>query len=80
VNERPPGTEFLFDLTADPGETTNLAAREPERVAALRRALDAHNAEQVDSRWPSLTESPIKVDTTLAEPDTPDDVFVYWPN
>jgi uncharacterized sulfatase len=80
VNERPPGTEFLFDLTADPGETTNLAAREPERVAALRRALDAHNAEQVDSRWPSLTESPIKVDTTLAEPDTPDDVYIYWPN
>jgi uncharacterized sulfatase len=80
VNERPPGTEFLFDLGADPGETTNLAASEPERVAALRQALSAHNAEQVDSRWPSLTESPINVDTTLAEPDTPDDVYVYWPN
>ncbi|MEN8159650.1 MAG: sulfatase-like hydrolase/transferase, partial [Myxococcota bacterium] len=80
VNERPPGSEWLFHLEQDPGEATNLAAEEPERVAALRRALAAHDARQVESRWPSLTESPVNVDKTLAEPDTPDDTVVYWPN
>ena len=31
----------LYDVYADPGETTNLAAAQPERVATLRAALDA---------------------------------------
>jgi arylsulfatase A-like enzyme len=30
----------LYDLKSDPGETKNLAAAEPERVAALRKTLD----------------------------------------
>lgn len=30
----------LYDLAADPGESTNLAAREPERVAELRAKLE----------------------------------------
>jgi uncharacterized sulfatase len=80
VNERPPGTVWLFDLNTDPTERTNLAAREPERVAALRRALAAHDAEQAESLWPSLTENPVNVDKTLAEPDAEDDDYVYWPN
>jgi uncharacterized sulfatase len=80
VNERPPGSTWLFDLSSDPTEQNNLADREPERVAAMRRALDAHDALQVESAWPSLTESPIPIDKTLAEPDAEDDEFVYWPN
>ena len=31
----------LYDLAADPGETTDLAARQPEKAAVLRRRLDA---------------------------------------
>jgi uncharacterized sulfatase len=80
VNERPPGSTWLFDLRRDPTEQTNLAAREPERVAAMRRALAAHNAEQVESAWPSLVEAPVNIDNTLAEPDAPDDEYIYWPN
>lgn len=80
VNERPPGGEWLFDLARDPGERTNLAASEPGRVAALRRALDAHDAEQAPPLWPSLGELPVNVDRTLAEPDSPGDTIVYWPN
>jgi uncharacterized sulfatase len=80
VNERPPGTTWLFDLRSDPTEQTNLAAREPGRVAEMRRALAAHNAEQVESLWPSLTESPINIDKTLAEPDAEGDEYIYWPN
>jgi arylsulfatase A-like enzyme len=80
VNERPPGTTWLFDLARDPTEQTNLADREPERVAALRRALAAHDAEQVEPAWPSLVEMPVNVDKTLLEPDAPDDEYIYWPN
>ena len=50
VTERP-GTTWLFNLNEDPTERTNLAEREPERVAELRRILAAHNAEQVESAW-----------------------------
>ena len=31
----------LFDLIADPNETTDVAAREPERAAAMRARLRA---------------------------------------
>lgn len=80
VSERPEGAAWLFDLSRDPEERTNQAAQEPERVAALRRLLDAHDAEQAPSLWPSLGEIPVNIDKTLAVPDAPDDTFVYWPN
>jgi arylsulfatase A-like enzyme len=35
----------LYDLGADPGEQTNLAAKQPERVAAIRALLDAQVAD-----------------------------------
>jgi arylsulfatase A-like enzyme len=34
----------LYDLAADPGETTNLAARQPERVARMKRDFEAWRA------------------------------------
>ena len=39
-----PGEEQFFDVIADPGERTNLYAREPQRVAQLRRLLEADSA------------------------------------
>jgi uncharacterized sulfatase len=71
---------WLFDLETDPGERINLAAAHPERVAALRELLDAHNAEQAAPLWPSLTQTPINLDKTLLEPDSPEDEYIYWPN
>jgi arylsulfatase A-like enzyme len=38
------GHEFLFDLTRDPRERANLAAREPRRLATLRERYDAWSA------------------------------------
>ncbi|MBL9095045.1 MAG: sulfatase [Planctomycetaceae bacterium] len=41
ATNEPAGTVELFDLAADEAETKNLASAEPERVAALRKSLDA---------------------------------------
>jgi uncharacterized sulfatase len=79
VTERP-RTTWLFNLNQDPTEQNNLAEREPEQVAALRRALDAHNADQARPAWPSRGELPVNIDKTLVFADAPGDEYVYSPN
>src|SRR4029077_11465994 len=39
-NHYPIGREELYDLSRDPGETVNLAAKEAAKVAELSRLLD----------------------------------------
>jgi arylsulfatase A-like enzyme len=80
VNERPPGTTWLFDLNRDPTESNNLADSEPERVARMREILAEHNAEQVESAWPAQAEMAVNIDKTLLDHDAPDDEYIYWPN
>jgi arylsulfatase A-like enzyme len=41
----------LYDLTADPGEKSDRAAREPARVAALQATWDRWNADNETPRW-----------------------------
>jgi uncharacterized sulfatase len=79
VNDRVDG-DWLFHLDEDPTEQTNLAAREPERVAAMKRILADHGAEQKPSAWPSRVEMAVNIDKTLLEHDAPDDEYIYWPN
>ena len=43
--------QLLFDLAADPHETTDLKATEPSRFAALRAQLVKHNA-AIDAEGP----------------------------
>lgn len=43
-NPRGLGTVELYDLRVDPNEKNNLAAKDPERVAALRKDLEALRA------------------------------------
>lgn len=43
------GSPELYDLVADVGERSDLAAREPDRVAALKKLHDAWDAEQAPS-------------------------------
>jgi len=76
----PPGKVWLFNMAKDPTEQHNLADKEPERVAALKKLLAAHNEEQAPPIWPWATRSPINIDKTLLEPDAPDDEHVYWYN
>ena len=80
VNERPHSRVWLYHLDEDPTEQVNLAEERPERVAALREALDAHNAEQEPSAWPALIEAPTPIDKTARDPEAPGDEYIYWPN
>jgi arylsulfatase A-like enzyme len=45
------GPPALYDLTADPGETVDLSAKEPERVTALRAEWDRWNATLAEPTW-----------------------------
>ncbi len=76
----PPGKTWLFHLAEDPTEQHDLADAQPERVAALRKLLDEHNAAQAEPLWPSTITTPINIDKTLLDPDAPDDEFIYWFN
>jgi uncharacterized sulfatase len=80
VNQESPSSPWLFDLENDPTESTNLAQREPERVAALQRMLDEHNADQAESLWPSGGQMPVSIDKTLVDDEAEDDTYIYWPN
>ncbi len=79
-NLQPHERVWLFDVRADPSETTDLAAREPQRVDELRRRLAEFAAQQAQPLWPSRAEMPVNLDKTLLDADAPDDEFVYWPN
>ena len=46
-----PGKTELFDLSKDPGETTNLAAENPEVVRDLETRLVQYATEQSPSQW-----------------------------
>lgn len=60
------GPPALYDLVADPGEKTDLAAREPERAAALRAEWDRWNGTLEEPAWsprprgPKAKQSPKK--------------------
>ena len=44
----------LYDLSADPGETTNLVAAQPERVAKMKAAMEEAIAEGRTTPGPRL--------------------------
>jgi uncharacterized sulfatase len=73
-----PDKAWLFDLGQDPTERHNLAATRAAKVAELRALLAAHHREQAPSIWPSMTEIPVAIDKTLAEPLREGDEYIYW--
>ena len=75
-----PKKAWLFDLSKDPYEGTNLADQDPARVEELRGLLDAFDREQAPPMWPWFSEMPIWIDKTIDDPVTEDDEYVYWPN
>ena len=75
-----PRKDWLYNLAADPTEQTNLAAKEPERVALLKKELEAFNATQVKPSWPSMAEAAIAIDKHLRQPTLPSDEYIYYGN
>jgi uncharacterized sulfatase len=75
-----PNKQWLFNLADDPNEKNNLAASEPEKVAALMALLDAHSASSRPSLYPPVGEQVIAIDKTLAEHFEEGDEYIYWPN
>ena len=71
---------WLYDLSNDPTERTDLSGQRPDIVAALKARMDAHDLEQSAPRWPALIEAPIGVDKTGAEPIRRNDTYVTWSN
>ncbi len=67
-------------MSVDPTEQRDLSRERPEKLAELRAALAAHNAEQAEPSWPSQGSFPINLDKDLSIPDAPDDEYIYWSN
>ncbi len=76
----PPGREWLFDMSADPTEQRDLSKEKPEKLAELRAALAAHNAEQAPPAWPARVSMAVNIDKDLTHSDSPDDEYIYWSN
>jgi arylsulfatase A-like enzyme len=75
-----PDKVWLYNLTTDPTEQTNLADSMPAKVGELQALLDAHNAEQVEPIWPSVLQDYVTIDKTDEEVLFPEDEYIYWPN
>ena len=76
----PDNKRWLFHLGEDPTEQNNLATELSGRVEVLEALLDAHNAEQADPLWPSVTQSPQLIDKHGGQPYEEGDEYIYWPN
>ncbi|MBC7768553.1 MAG: sulfatase-like hydrolase/transferase [Phycisphaerales bacterium] len=79
ITERP-NRVWLFNLREDPTEQNDISAREPQRVAAMRAMIEAHNAEMPAPLWPALLEGPVRLDVPLNAPWTEEQEYIYWSN
>ncbi len=77
---RRPERARLYNLAADPTERTDLSAREPARVAALRAMIEAQNKGMARPIWPGLVEGPVRVDVPLNAPWRDGQDYIYWTN
>jgi uncharacterized sulfatase len=79
VDSKQPKT-WLFDLSVDPTEQTNLAASRPGKVAELQALLDKHHENARAPLYPATLVSPIAIDKTVDQETTSADEYVWWPN
>ena len=79
VTKRPEKAR-LYNLAADPTERKDLAASDPQRVAALRAMIEAQNKGMAKPIWPGLIEGPVRIDVALNTPWQGGQDYVYWSN
>lgn len=76
----PPGRTWLYEMTSDPTEKRDRSEAEPERLASMLAALDAHDADQGPPGWASRMSAPVNLDKDGSLDDSPDDEYIYWSN
>ena len=79
VTKRPEQAR-LYNLAADPTEQKDLAASDPQRVAALRAMIEAQNKGMAKPIWPGLIEGPVRIDVPLNAPWQNGQDYIYWAN
>lgn len=79
INEKQ-GKAWLYNLAADPNETTNLAATNPAKRKALEALITGHHRGRRAPLYPSTFSFPVSIDRTLATSFKPGEEFIYWPN
>ena len=71
---------WLFNLKEDPLEKINLVKENQSKVSELEVLLAKHNAEQAETLWPSVMESPQLIDKHGGQEYEEGDEYIYWPN
>lgn len=79
VTKRPEKAR-LYNLATDPTERRDLAASDPQRVAALRAMIEAQNKGMAKPIWPGLVEGPVRIDVPLNAPWKEGQDYIYWTN
>jgi arylsulfatase A-like enzyme len=77
---RRPEKARLYNLAVDPTERRDLAASDPQRVAALRAMIEAQNRGMAKPIWPGLVEGPVRIDVPLDAPWRAGQDYIYWTN
>jgi arylsulfatase A-like enzyme len=72
--------QWLFDLSLDPTEKTNLIDTYPIKVAELEALLATHNAQQLAPLSPKWSESPQMIDKNNVSDFAEGDEYLYFPN
>ena len=80
ITEGKRNENWLYHLAEDPTEQHNLAATHPEKLAELQALLAAHQANSRGPLYPSVSDSPVMIDKTMAERFEEGDEYIYWPN
>jgi len=71
---------WLFNLADDPTEQTNLAKKNPGKLAELKQILAKHHKDRKPPLYAYATEAPVAIDKTRAEKISKGDEYIYWPN
>ncbi len=74
------GKTWLYNLSVDPTEQTNLSDSNPDRLAELKAILYSLDEQMADPLWPALVETPIAVDYTIDKRPETDYETVLWTN
>ncbi|WP_199556236.1 sulfatase-like hydrolase/transferase [Sandaracinobacteroides hominis] len=79
VSKRPERV-WLFNLKDDPTERTDLSKAMPDKVAELKRLIEAQAAEMPKPLWPALIEGPVRIDVPSNAPWVEGQELIYWAN